>query len=253
MTDRHIYTYQTRPVLNPVQHGLLCDWSALHGQAERSLFAALRAGTQTLNELKHDFQKRFGITARQFNAIRIGLQGKIAAIKERRPELISEAQTRITRAEKVITKLKVTAPGSNKLHQKKRRLKTLEGRLANMQADHKAGTVRMCFGSKKLFRAQFNLDANGYASVEDWKQDWQNARSNQFFVLGSGDESAGNQTCQASVACDGSLTLTLRLPDALHVQGKRMTITGVRFAYGHDAVLKALQSGQQQRNPAGRP
>jgi hypothetical protein len=54
-----------------------------------------------------------------------------------------------------------------------------------MQTDHKAGKVRLCFGSKKLFNAQFDLQANGYADHAGWKYDWLNARSDQFFVLGS--------------------------------------------------------------------
>ena len=45
------------------------------GQAERALAAALRRG-EPLNDLKRSFQRRFGINARQFHAIRICLDGK---------------------------------------------------------------------------------------------------------------------------------------------------------------------------------
>ena len=41
----------------------------------------------------------------QFNAIRIGLEGKIDSIKQRRPDLIVEAQAKIKKAAKVIAKL----------------------------------------------------------------------------------------------------------------------------------------------------
>ena len=54
---------------------------------------------------------------------------------------------------------------------------------------------------------------------------------------------AGCQLCVASVADDGSLTLRLRMPDCLANQhGKYLVIEGVRFAYGHEQVLAALQS-----------
>ena len=57
-----------------------------------------------------------------------------------------------------------------------------------------------------------------------------------FFVLGSKDETAGCQLCVAMVADDGSLTLRLRLPDALAGQhGKYLTVEGVRFKYGQGA------------------
>ena len=246
MSDRPVFTYQTRLVLDATQASILDAYAELHGRAERTLFAALRAGNP-VNELKREFLPRFGLTARQFNALRVGLDGKIASIKERRPELIAEAKSRIKKAESVIAKLSGRAPGSNKLHQKKRRLATLKARCAAMEADQAAGAVRLCFGSKRLFHAQFDLAANGYASPAAWKADWQRTRASQFFVLGSGDETAGNQTCQATLAANGTLTLRLRLPDALMALGgcKTVNLTGVRFAYGHDQIVAALTSSQR--------
>lgn len=77
MRDRPIFTYQTRPVLDVAQASVLDAYAALYGCAERSLFAAMQTD-KTVNELKREFQPQFGITARQFNAIRIGLDGKLA-------------------------------------------------------------------------------------------------------------------------------------------------------------------------------
>ncbi len=246
MSDRPVFTYQTRLELDAGQTKLLDAYAELHGRAECSLFAALRAG-QSINDLKRAFLPRFGLTARQFNALRVGLEGKIASIKERRPELIAEAGQRVRKAESVIARLSARAPGSNKLHQKKRRLATLKARRAALEADQAAGAVRLCFGSKRLFHAQFDLEANGYACHSEWKADWQRARSSQFFVLGSGDETAGNQTCQATLDVEGTITLHLRLPDALVGldYGKTMDLTGVRFAYGHDQIVAALASSQR--------
>ncbi len=73
--------------------------------------------------------------------------------------------------------------------------------------------------------------------------DCQDARSDEFFALGSRDETSGCQLCVASVADDGALTLRLRMPDCLARQhGKYLTIRGVRFAYGHEQMLAALDS-----------
>ena len=129
------------------------------------------------------------------------------------------------------------------VHQKRRRLANLRSRLAGLEADIAAGRVRLCLGSKRLWRKQHHLEQNGYASHEEWLQDWRDARSNEFFVLGSRDETSGCQLCVASIADDGSLTLRLRMPDCLANQhGKYLVIEGVRFAYGHEQVLAALQS-----------
>ena len=115
-----------------------------------------------------------------------------------------------------------------------------------MEADTAEGVVRLCFGSKRLWQKQHHLVQNGYASHQEWLVDWQDARSDEFFVLGSRDETAGCQLCVAMVSDDGSLTLRLRMPDCLVDQhGKYLTIEGVRFAYGHEQVLAALDSNAQ--------
>jgi IS605 OrfB family transposase len=83
-------------------------------------------------------------------------------------------------------------------------------------------------------------------SHEEWLSDWQGARSGEFFVLGSRDETAGCQLCVASIADDGSLTLRLRMPDCLAGDyGKYVTIESIRLAYGHEQVLAALQSNAE--------
>ncbi|WP_026195770.1 hypothetical protein [Verrucomicrobium sp. 3C] len=154
----------------------------------------MRAGVP-LNELKRSFLLRFGLSARQFNAIRVELEGKIASIKERRPEWIEEAKGRIKRAEETMARLEKKKPDSSVLHQKKRRLAILRTKLDALLADQESGQVRLCFGSRRLFRKQFSLEENGYADHTAWKKDWQTERSSQFFVLGSKDETSGNQSC----------------------------------------------------------
>ena len=122
-------------------------------------------------------------------------------------------------------------------------LANLQSRLAALEADVADGRVRLCFGSKRLWRKQRHLGENGYANHQEWLANWRDARSNEFFVLGSRDETAGCQLCVATVADDGTLTLRLRIPDSLAGQhGKYLTIEGVRFAYGHQQVLAALDS-----------
>lgn len=260
MTDRPtlqrpIFTFQTRLSLTEPQALAMDAYANLYGQTERSLFAAMQT-EGSLNDLKREFLQRFGITARQFNAVRVGLEGKIDSIKARRPELIAELQNRIKKAQKVVAVLALRPSKAAKLHQKRRRLHILQTHLGAMQSDHKAGDVRLCFGSKKLFKAQFDLQSNGYVDHAAWKADWVDARSSQFFVLGSQDETAGNQSCQAELQDDGSLTLQLRMPNACETDhGKRLQVPGVKFSYGHDNIIAALASSQRVAGitKAGKP
>ena len=87
----------------------------------------------------------------------------------------------------------------------------------------------------------------GYSSHEEWRRDWREARSDEFFVLGSKDETSGCQLCVARVQDDGKLTLRLRLPDALAAEyGKYLVIRDIHFNHGHAQVLAALQSDEGQ-------
>jgi IS605 OrfB family transposase len=245
--NRPIFTYQTRLVLDASQSAALEAYAELYGHAQRSLFAAMQAGGK-VGDLKRAFLPRFGITARQFNALRAELEGKIDSIKARRPELIAELESRTKKATKVVAKLSLKPSAAAKLHHKRRRLHILQTKLARLQSEHKAEQVRLCFGSKRLFNAQFDLSANDYATHADWLAEWQASRSSQFFVLGSQDEIAGNQSCQGATAADGSLDIQLRLPNATGAMGaigKHLNITAVRFAYGHDKILAALASSQR--------
>ena len=99
--------------------------------------------------------------------------------------------------------------------QKRRRLGNLKARLEMLDSDIDFGRIRLCFGSRKLWRQQHNLEANGYTGHAEWLRDWRAARSDESLVLGSRDETGVCQLCVAAVADDGTLNLRLRLPDAL--------------------------------------
>src|SRR5437870_13856905 len=80
MSDRPVFTYQTRPALADGQAAVLDAYAELYGRAERSLFAAMQAGRK-VNDLNRDYLLRFVIIARQFNASSIGLVGQIESIR----------------------------------------------------------------------------------------------------------------------------------------------------------------------------
>ena len=242
-------TYQTRvrdygDVDRALGDAALCAYAELYGRVERKLFAEVSAG-RLATSLKSAYLRRYGIPARMFNGVRVSLEGKVASVKEQRKLRVDGFGRRIARAERQIA----DAAGRGRwdqVHQKRRRLGHLRSQLAALEADIAADRIRLCFGSRKLWRKQRHLAENGYSSHQEWLRDWQEARSNEFFVLGSRDETAGCQLCVATVADDGTLTLRLRMPDCLADQhGKYLTIEGVRFAYGQEQVLAALDSNAE--------
>ncbi|WOF82134.1 hypothetical protein P5704_025435 (plasmid) [Pseudomonas sp. FeN3W] len=263
-----VFTYQTRLVLEAAQDAALNAYAKQYGQLERKLFAAMVKNTSlaachrkdevvSIAQLKSRFIADYGITARHFNAIRMLLEGKIESIKSRQGDLIHEAQGKIKRLTSTLVRLdkelkvlrkpkkKMTTVDPVKidklafsLHQKKRSLARQQARLERMITEKACGKVRLCFGSRKRFRSQFN---DAQLTHADWKKDWQTSRSDQFFLVGSKDETAGCQSCVATVQADQRLRLRVRLPEAL---GKYITLTDVQFAYGHPSILNSLVAGR---------
>ena len=246
---QHPGTYQTRVscyggVERAAGDAALSAYGELYGRVQRKLFADVAAGSSAVS-LKGAYLKRYGIPARMFNGVRVSLEGKVASVREQQKLRLDDLQRRMARAERQIADA-ADCGRLDQVHQKKRRLADLRHRLSALEADIAAGRVRLCFGSKRLWRKQRNLEANGYVSRQEWLRDWQDARSDEFFVLGSRDETAGCQMCLATVADDGTLTLRLRMPDCLAGQhGKYLVMRGVRFAYGHEQLLAALQSNAE--------
>ena len=223
---------------------LLSAYAALYCRVQRRLFAEVAAGWSPAS-LKADYLRYYRIPARMFNALRVSLEGKASSVREQQLLRRDDLQRRISRTQDQIVKAG-TEVRRDWLHQKKRRLTNLKGKLEKLESDIDSDRVRLCFGSRKLWRQQHHLEANGYSSHEEWLKDWRAARSDEFFFLGSRDETGGCQLCVATVADDGSLTLRVRLPDCLaDERGKYLDIPGVRFKYGHEQVLAALESNAE--------
>ena len=244
-----VSTYQTRiadfgDMDRAVGYSALAAYAQLYGRVERKLFADFSAGEAPAS-LKKEYLERYGIPARMFNGLRVSLEGQVSAVQKTMGLRLDNLQRRIARAELEIAKA-VERGRLNQVHQKRRRLANLRFRLAVLEADVAAGRVRLCFGSKRLWRKQHDLEVNGYGNHEEWLSDWRDARSDEFFTLGSRDETAGCQLCVATIAEDGCLNLRVRMPDALAEQhGKYLLIQNVWFAYGHEQVLAALQSNTE--------
>ena len=231
------FTYQARLNLTPEQDEILESYANLMSKIERKLFSEIMAGKKS-SDMKSIFLKHFGITARQFNACRIQLEGKMASIKERQEGLIEGTTLSIKNLEKKIKQLEKNKTKKLLIHQKKRRLCHLKNKLKNQIEDQKSGRIRLCFGSKKLFHAQYALEANGFKSHQEWQNEWRRSRNDSFFLVGSKDEISGNQSCTATLQENG-IKLRIRLPDVLQC-GKYLEINQIIFKYGHKAIEESL-------------
>lgn len=156
--------------------------SSMSGRLERKLHVDIYVRGEPVKEAKKRYIAEYGITARQFNSLNNSLAGKIESIREVQKYHKRDLEGRIASTEKAIEKkekerdkimksLKKIKPRTEKwqkkidklkrikffLHHKKRRLRNLRQRLENLRKDMEQDTVRICFGTRKLFKAQHNL------------------------------------------------------------------------------------------------
>ena len=155
-------TYQTRIEGNDEA---LSAYAALYGRVQRDLFAEVSSG-RTAVSMKRNCVREYGIPARMFNAVRVSLEGKVSGARESQLLHIETLKGLVRRAGRELANAGKKGD-SGRVHQKTRRLHNLEHRLARVEADVAGGLVRLCFGGRKLWRGQYNLEANGYGRHEE--------------------------------------------------------------------------------------
>lgn len=248
-----IRTYQTRVATNDEADAALSAYASLFGKVLRHLHADTQRGSQP-DKLKNSYLLRFDISARQFNAAKNTLKGIHQSYVSNRDRYIDEKADKIERLDRAIEKLNKRAKSESgclqektlfTVQQKQIKRDRIERERNALIAERDEGKIPVCFGTRKLFRAQFNLKENGYSEdkkgLDAWRQDWRFARSSQFFVQGSKDETAGCQGCVAAPGLDGTFNLRLRLPPALTAEhGASITFSNVTFAYGQENLFAAL-------------
>ena len=233
-------SFQTRITLDEAGTQAFDAFAEVFGKCQRKMFAGYVKGAN-LDKIQPILAKEFGLMARHVKGAAFDLKGKIASRMALNREQLRAVKLRIRNAEATLSRLDKKTTWSDKdralvglLRERLRKLTAQSNQLSS-------GQLSICFGSRKLFNAQFDLDAHGFTSHEEWLAAWRAARSSQFFFVGSKSESKGNGLCTATAADDGSLTLRVRLPDSI---AKYVFIWNVRFAYGHDEVLLALSRNQ---------
>lgn len=184
------------------------DISSLLSSLRRRYFVDRYFHGIDINTLKSSYIADYNISGRHFNAKSIEVDGIVDAYKENLENNIKTIEEKI---DKLLVKIEKTKKKITK-HYAKRKLVRLTHKLIRLNQDRDQNIVRICFGTKDLFNKQHHLEANGFESHEEWKELWEEIRNSGFFLVGSSDESAGNQLCQIN---KDLAELSMRVPDAL--------------------------------------
>ncbi len=252
-------TYQT--LLPPDIYPFLESMANLYSAIEKKMHVALLAGDR-IADIEKQLQNKFQVDSTTVRNVYHNLKGKHSGIKElhkkRAKELkstISSIKKSITaRQKRIHTKLSLKQSAKSHrfiIHQKKRRLALLQQKLEKLQPS----SINLCFGTKKLFKAQYHLELLGYSNHQEWLADWQAARTSSFVMVGSKTYRSGNQLCRLEAL--GNLAITV--PTCLIKDyGSKVKIEGVNFRHGQEFIDIALsptshKRGQQYRNGTEKP
>lgn len=245
-------------VLNPASNQkqeFLIDYAWLVCDVERQFYADWIKRGEDPDELIKEYQVRFGLSWHQVNSIYRMLRGKVDSVKEQQKQRIPDLEGRIESAKKAIAKWERRIKDNKsraarkknpvpifqgaqqklrfKIHNKKRRLAILQNKLEKAK---KAQPV-LIFGSKRLWKAQFNLEANGYASHQDWRKDWLEKRHSQFVCVGKATDLCGNRSAQLDLLKN----LKIRVPYCLEEKyGQWVEFRGIHYPYGQEHIDAAI-------------
>lgn len=94
-----------------------------------------------------------------------------------------------------------------------------------LQKLEKTSRLPLCFGSKKLFKAQYHLEENNYKSHEEWLEDWRKKRSGRFYCLGKSQAGGGTMLKAFPLNDEGKYKLIIQIPRPLQSQlGKTLEL-----------------------------
>ena len=227
-------TYQT--LLPESIYSFLSKMSELYSAVERDMHVALMRG-ESIAEAEKTLQAKHQVDSTTTRNVYHNLKGKHQSIKELRKTQVKDLKSTIksiqSAIKKRLKKKQLTPKDRFIIHQKKRRLAIKQHKLEKLLI----GCLSLCFGTKKLFRAQFNLEANGYSSHDEWLVDWRACRQSNFMMVGAKTYAAGNQLCR--LTSDGELKITVPIC-LLNEFGSHVSCDGVKFRYGQTFVDIAL-------------
>ena len=250
-------TFQT---LLPNQiYPFLDSMAALYSQIERDMHSCLMRG-EKINVVEKSLQSKYKVDSTTVRNVYHNLKGKHKSIKELRKTQTKDLKGTIRSLQNTIKKRlkkkQINQKDRFKIHLLKRRLAIKQHKLKALQAKE----ISLCFGTKKLFKAQFNLETNGYSNHNEWLQDWRKARASNFMMVGAKTYASGNQLCR--LTSDGELTITV--PPCLlkqfsgqqrsgtwsgnpTVSSAHVKCDGIKFKYGQPFIDIALTPTQHKR------
>ena len=227
----------------------------LFNQLIKSSSPGIGSGIGHSDKLREIVSRKYKISGRKANSMVRKVKGRINALKELKAYELENLNIRrdsiVEAIADITVKLKAlkSAAAKNELNEeelatlrylksKKHRLSQKLNKVSQRIENFDKHCKSLCFGTKKLFKAQFYLRENGYETHGEWLREWRKARSNSWYFVGASAETQGNQNCQYDIKTG---TLTVRKDTD---RREYLVIRDVRFKYGAENIARALENNR---------
>ena len=149
-------------------------YAALFSRLERTYVRNIQAGNPPP---KNEFMLTHQLTGRQFNALKRSAEGKIDSQRSNLPNYIIQYDAKISRLEEQVVKLRNKLQCAwrpeqlwRKIKLKTERIQRFRAKVDRVQAAIDTQRPSICYGSRRLFNAQHNLELNGFADHSAWRE-----------------------------------------------------------------------------------
>lgn len=226
------FTIETRLELQEDAVKYLTEYVVFYNEISRKLWQIVRLSNfkelYTRSEFNTYACNKYNILKRTANSIYSDLAGKKKSLLELKKTELSNKKIRYKKF-------------FNKKNELINKINNLKQDVENLEKDIKNKNIKISFGSKKLFNAQYNLEANGFRTHTKWKNNYHKKRDKNIYYLGSKDETLGNQLAQLDYDITTSkFTLKLRKEKQYSSESKYLNISNIDFKYMKDELINII-------------
>lgn len=151
------------------------------------------------NEIEKSYQSRFNIqwawadsiateVKQTYSQLTTAKKLNITRIQEQIKKKLAKAKSLYKSLSKVKNPTQKQRNQALGLRSKLLKIQTLKRQLHRLKTEDR---LHICFGSQKLFNAQYHLAENGYSSRQQWLADWRKKRGGRFFCIGKSTSGGG--------------------------------------------------------------
>ena len=259
------FTVETRLNINQFDVRYFIQDMAKQNMVFRIVWKLIQTDKRSQSKLNTYLQQTFQMDKRTANTIIQGAKGRLKALKElkqlEKANLTSKIITKRKQIEALTQKveqlkvkvvanavteeeLEIYRKDKRSLWCKKQKLNRMQQALAGYERLEKAPCMKLCWGTKRLFKAQHYLVENGFNSHVSWLNTYRKKRDSQVNFIGSADEPCGNQNAQLSYdEAKGLFSLRIRkdLEYMQNAKDKFMAIEGLDFNLHKNELIGAIR------------